>query len=602
MIRGGSLLGSATWIEWSHVIATSALLNFLPAALLGALGSYAFGGVISLLFQASFKRVTATSLDFLTFLTFFACTAKLLKDLINGELPSPVWFKAAIVSLIVLGSLWLTRRKLKLMSWMQVPKYITLAVMPLAVLLIFTELVQVREFAYKPHTRDNFTRVTREKHSNANGRPNIILITVDTLSAAHLHTYGYQLPTSPRLDEFSSGAILFERFYANGNWTRPGIASILNGARPWTHSGDLGMPLQAVTDAQNLINRLADAGYDIRMVSSNDLADLQWQAVNAVPSYRVRLYSYSFLVPRFLDERIPSLLWAGYLGPNLILTEHFPQEKPRSYVPQSEILLHASPRDRPLFFWLHIMAPHAPYATRAPYLGTFDSSPLARSPWTSGIKYGFLAHANPEQRRVLAGRYDEAVLMADDVIGRFLEALKAEGLFEGSLIVVTADHGESFNPRYGGHGGPLLTEELIRVPCLIKPPFFRGSKRESLLFEQADLAPTILSFADLPVPAGMEGQAYLSKPNNVPVFSMNRDLQNGQHTLNVAMRDGDWKYVIHLGRWKYPWPQEELYNLAKDRNEQANLVNSQPAQAIAMRQRVVAEIVRHGISLSEYRP
>lgn len=599
MIRGGSLLGQATWIEWSHVIATSALFNFFPAALMGAAGAYALAGVISLLFRASFKQAVAKSLDFVTLFALFVCTAKLLKDLIVGDSPAPGWLKAASALFIVLGSLWLTRRNLNLMRWLLIPKYITLTVMPLALLLIFIEIVQVRVFAYNPQTRNS---LSQETVSSANSRPDIILITVDTLSAGHLHTYGYNLPTSPHLDEFSSRAILFENFYANANWTRPGIASILNGARPWTHRGDLWMPLQTVTHAQNLINLLADAGYDIRIVSSNGFADLQWQAVETLPTRRAKLYSYSFLIPRLFDESIPSLLLASFVGPSQILADHFPPEKTREYVPQSEILLRGAPTDRPLFFWLHIMSPHGPYATEAPYLGTFERSPLARTPSTSNPVYGFLSPKDSERQRILAGRYDEAVLMADDVIGQFLAVLKAQGLFERSLIVMTADHGESFNPLYGGHTGPLLTEELIRVPCLIKPPFYRGGKRESLLFEQADLAPTILSFANLPVPRGMEGQAYPSKPNNVPIFSMNRDLENNEHTLNVAMREGDWKFVIHLGRWKHPWPQQELYNLVQDPNEHINLVNSQPAQAAAMRQRVLAEIVQHGISLSEYKP
>ena len=225
---------------------------------------------------------------------------------------------------------------------------------------------------------------------------------------------------------------------------------------------------------------------------------------------------------------------------------------------------------------------------------------MARTPGTSAPIF-FFSNVSSERRQILTGRYDEGVLMADDVIGHFLDVLKSQGRFDRSLIVVSADHGESFNPQYGGHGGPLLTEELIRVPCLIKPPFYHGSKRESLLFEQSDLAPTILSYAGLPVPAGMEGQAYPSKPNNVPIFSINRDLQEiGTHTLSVALREGDWKYVLHLGRWKYPWPQRELYDIAKDPNESTNLVEREPERAESMRQHILQELARHKVNIKEY--
>ncbi|MGA8505948.1 MAG: sulfatase-like hydrolase/transferase, partial [Candidatus Sulfotelmatobacter sp.] len=275
------------------------------------------------------------------------------------------------------------------------------------------------------------------------------------------------------------------------------------------------------------------------------------------------------------------------------------EAKINDYVPRSEPLLIDAPSDRPLFFWLHIMSPHEPYATPPPYLGTFEPSPLARTPASSRAPSGF-SEISPDRRRILAGRYDEAVLMADDVIGHFLDLLKREGRFDRSLIVVTADHGESFNPLYSGHGGPLLTEELIRVPCLIKPPLYRGSKRESLLFDQADLVPTILTFAGVPVPSGIDGQAYQSKPDNVPIFSVTHDYEVGTHTLSVAVRDGDWKYVIHMGAWKYPWPQRELYNIAKDPNESTNLVEREPERAEAMRQQIMQELARHGVNTKEF--
>jgi arylsulfatase A-like enzyme len=590
-----------TWIRIAHVVATSALLNFFPAALLIAAIAYVLAGVISLLFRVSFKHAAEKSIAFVTFLACIYCTERLLKFYSPHLAAIPGWLKAVILSILALGSLWLTLRNIKLMQWMLIPKYITWAVMPLALILVFVEMGHVWLSRYNIHKTSS---VLAEAGPNGNRRPDIILITVDTLSAGHLHTYGYSRPTSPRLDEFSSQSILFENFYANANWTRPGIASILNGAGPWTHLGDVRIPPQRVTEAQNLIGRLNDAGYDIRTVSANDWADLEEQGVEIVPDRRAMLYFNSFM-GRLLGERLPSAYLASLVGPIEILSptdREFLKGKTNEYVPKSEALLINAPSDRPLFFWLHIMSPHEPYATPPPYLGTFEPSPMARTPWSSRAQFGFSSNINISsgRQRILAGRYDEAVLMADDVIGHFLDVLKSQGRFDRSLVVITADHGESFIPQYGDHGGPVLTEELIRVPCLIKPPLYRGSKQESLLFDQSDLAPTMLSFAGLPVPAGMEGQAYPSKPNNVPIFSINHDLQAGTNTLSVALRDGDWKYVLHLGPWKVPWPQRELYNIAKDPNESTNLVEREPERAESMRQHVMQELARHGVNTKEY--
>jgi arylsulfatase A-like enzyme len=367
----------------------------------------------------------------------------------------------------------------------------------------------------------------------------------------------------------------------------------------------LGRPLTTVTDGQNLLNRLADGGYDIRIVNSNAFADLEWQATKAVATRRAILYPTPYTLWLF-QNTLPSALVGSMLGPDEILNTFrsliFYNEKTREYVPESEILLRSLPSDRPLFFWLHIMSSHDPYATQKPYLGTFESSPMARTSATSQPEYGFSTRNDLERSRILVGRYDEAVLMADDVIGQILDLLKKQGLFDRSLIVVTADHGESFHPLYGGHGGPLLTEELIRVPCVIKPPFYHGAKREPLLFEQTDVAPTILSMANLPIPASMEGQPYPSKPNNVPIFSMNHDLRPRTHTLSVALRDGNWKYILHLGLWKAPWPQRELYDIAQDPKESTNLVEREPERAESMRQRILRKLARHGVDTKEYQP
>jgi arylsulfatase len=561
--------------------------------------AYLLAGAISLLSPLSFNHAAEKSINFMAFSFCFYYAEKLLRGYLPGMTAAPGWLKAAILSILVLVSLWLTLRNIKLMRWMLLPRYITWAVMPLALILIFVEMGQVW---LSRHNIGKPSSVLAESGPNGKRRPDIILITVDTLSAGRLHTYGYSRPTSPHLDEFSSGAILFENFYANANWTRPGVASILNGAGPWTNLGDIRIPPHRVTEAQNLIARLNDAGYDTRVVNSNEWSDLDEQGVDSIPNRRAMLYFESFM-GRHLVEILPSIYLASLVEPLDTLNPTNPmllRAKINDYVPKSESLLIHAPSDRPLFFWLHIMSPHSPYATPPPYLGTFEPSPLARTPATSEGQTDF-SPTTSERRRILAGRYDEGVLMADDVIGHFLDLLKSQGRFDQSLIVVTADHGESFNPKYGGHGGPVLSEEVIHIPCLIKPPSYRGSKRESLLFDQSDLVPTILSFADVPVPAGMEGQAYPSKPNNVPIFSMNRDYQHtGEHTLSVALRDGDWKYVIHLGPWQVPWPQTELYNIANDPNESTNLVNSQPERAETMRQHIMQELARHGVNTKEY--
>lgn len=577
-----------------HVMATAivwdAILTIVGIALV-----YILAALFALICRISFQKTALNGLWFVVNVTILVPCLHLFR--FASLLPNARWVPFIVPTTVLIGALWMTYANLQLGRMLFLPKLLTSILLPVSLLLV------AQESSHAVHFPEN--RSARSGDVHVQQPPDIVLLTIDTLSARHLHTYGYQRPTSPNLDAFSARSIVFDNFYADANWTHPGIASILNGVRPWTHEGDLDVPSRALTEKQNLLTILHTAGYDVKVVQSNMWANLATQGIWSTAHETFLASNFSLF--RWLPfQRLPSAMTAQFFGlPKVIIWIEsnflrYPIGKDLPYLSASENQLRKTSSGHPLFFWLHIMTPHDPYAASAPFLGTFDASPGARTYLTSQPEWNFVKHIDQRRQDLLRARYDEAVLQTDDVIGRFIQLLKQEGRFEHSLIVVTADHGESFNLVYGGHGGSLLTEELIRVPCLIKLPFSYTPKHESRLMEQADLLPTILTYAGLPLPEGDEGRPYPDKPDNVPAFSMNRDFQPGEHTLNVAMRERDWKYVIHLGRWKHPWPQQELYNLAQDPDEKANLIGSQPERAEAMRQRVLAEVQRHGISLSEY--
>lgn len=599
MSEFNTLLAIPATIGRLYVIATATIQQTI-LAIFGAFLTYLAAALFSALFRISFQNAAQTALSFAT------CVALLMPIL--HDLRTDLLFSSSIERQLVvfvpalICAFWMVRRRLQLNRFLLVPTFLTCLLIPISLTLLTREAILAVSIPGNGAVHSATIRSDK--------LPDIILFTVDTLSARHLHTYGYERPTSPNLDAFSADAVVFDNFYANANWTRPGVASILNGVRPWTHEGDLYTPSRGLTRRQNLISILAAAGYDVDIVQSNEFADFSEQGIE-----RPTLVHEAFLdcCYRFFSwipiDRLPSGIIAArtfglFKRVETIENNFFPRYEGKSlpYLTASERLLRNASSRRPLFFWIHVVIPHDPYAPSAPFLGTFDSSPGARSTLTSEAYENFANHINQKHQDLLQARYDEAILMTDDLFGKFIQILKQQGRFDHSLIVVTADHGESFLPVYGLHGGPLLTEELIRVPCLIKPPFPFTPKHESLLMEQADLVPTILSYAGLPVPTESEGRPYPGKPDNLPIFSMNRDFKAGEKTLNVAMREGDWKCVVHIGHWKHRWPRRELYNLASDPNEQMNLVSSQPERAASMQQRVLAEISQHGISLSGYQP
>jgi len=613
ILRWEILLGNASWMERLHVISTSVVLSFSPALLLTVALAYGLSGLVALCCRLPMVLVGQKVIYVFAYLTLFFCSAKLLKVNYLASYSYPVWMNIVRLTSLVLIALILSYRNISPMRWLVLPRYIATVALVCAIFLIPQELIS--------HSRARaLAHLTVDKRVEQ--RPDIILITLDALTSGHLHTYGYDRPDSPALDAFAGQAIQFDNFYANANWTRPGVASILHGTRPWSHGGDMSIPDHRNEDAHNLITELSRVGYDIRTVSSNLYADIYSQGITVVPDQREILYPMSSFV-RKIEDTLPSSFIAIHIGPNTTITwvlrhilpnqfgidtkqiyfgekADLPKKISSPYIRKTEDMLRTSPSDRPLFYWIHIVIPHSPYATPKPYLGRFDSSEIASTPETSDPQSLFRRELPAKLGRALEARYDESVLMADDTVAGVMKILKDQGRFEKSLIVVTADHGESFNPRYGVHGGPVLSDELIHVPCLIKPPFYVGNKHESKLFEQVDIAPTILRYAGVPVPSVMEGWPYQEKYSDTPVFSMNRFNLNSERTFSVAMRDGEWKYVAHMGPWHYPWPQKELYNLANDPKETANLVDREPARASMMQQRIMQEVAKHKVNMKEY--
>lgn len=580
-----------------QVISTAVIINTILAIFCAGI-AMTVSMAIATVFRISYVKAVSQTLSFITNLVIICTILNTLRVSSFLKENRLVLLSELILVLLLTVTVCFLRKPLRPSSYLFIPQILTSFLLVVAIPITLHEYLQTlhpqQSLGFAPHA----LRVRRS--------PDIILITFDAMSARHLHTYGYQRPNTPSLDMFASAAITFDNFYANANWTRPGIASILNGVRTWTHQADISLPANDLTKRLNLLSLLSQSGYDVNIVQSNLLADRSSQSI-AFPAHEIFLDSCYRLFNWVPGTKLNSAIIAGPFALEARINSletallRVPYGKDLAYLASAERLLNNADSQQPLFLWVHILIPHDPYAAAAPFLGHFDDSTEARTFLTSQAHY-FFHHDVMERTKMLQARYDEAILMSDARLGEILEMLKRHGRIDHSLIIISADHGENFNPVYGGHAGPLLTEEVLRVPCLIKPPMQFTPKHETQLMEQADLLPTILSYAGLQIPDGSEGYAYPGKPDNLPVFSMNRDIQMGEKTLNVAMREGDWKYVIHLGKWKHDWPQQELYNLVVDPYETSNLTAVQPDRAKSMQQRILSELAAHKVSLKEYQP
>jgi arylsulfatase A-like enzyme len=455
------------------------------------------------------------------------------------------------------------------------------------------------------------------------GAPHIVLLTIDALSAQHMSLYGAQRATTPRLDDFAKQASLFERAYANSNFTTSSVSSILTGTRPWTHRAfQIFSWPNAEARRQSLPAELEHAGYTTGYIATNSYAGasrlgmgpyFHFAASDRVPMdlpcpdrvAAVLPYACpaSQLLPLLLAEKLWFKLRAS--SPAMVSNHHY---DPSEAVDTALTWLRTVDKSRPVFVWLHLFPPHAPYAAPAPWLGRFDPSSEGRDMEdTDPVDNFAFRRLTPERVRLLDARYDEAVQYVDSYAGEFLtQALATLG--DNTAVVVMADHGESFANGYGGHGGPGLYDSVIHVPLIVKMPHQTAALRILEPVEQIDIAPTLATLAGVAPPASWEGRSLLPLWHEDPmaassaprtVFSMNLEENAGAAALTtgaVAVVQGSWKLIHYFGRLHYenlPHLQDELYDLARDPRETAD----RSADATAVREQLgelaLAELQRH---------
>jgi arylsulfatase A-like enzyme/Tfp pilus assembly protein PilF len=232
----------------------------------------------------------------------------------------------------------------------------------------------------------------------------------------------------------------------------------------------------------------------------------------------------------------------------------------------------------PFFVWLHFYDPHDPYDPEPPFKSRYATSP-----------------------------YDGEIAYVDWAIGRLMTKLRSQGLYDQSLIVVVADHGEAFGEHGERSHGLFLYDETLHVPLLIKLP--DNASAHSLIQSRVglvDLAPTVLQEAGIAVPPVMQGTSLLpliktSKagwPKTSKSDSVSQDRPQYAET-DYPYRAFGWSSLRSLRQGKYLYidaPKRELYDQSLDPEASHNLVISAPAVAATMAKQL--ETFRHKTSRS----
>ena len=299
---------------------------------------------------------------------------------------------------------------------------------------------------------------------------NVILVTMDTTGARHLGCYGYQRPTSPNLDAFAQQSVLLENMYASSNCTFPNHNSIFTGLYPHNH-GTIHQnspkptkhPLSAILSAQ---------GYQTAAATS--VSFLNHRTIGAG--------LHQFFSPQGAIER--------HAGITLDIA--------RGYIDQ------ALKAQQPFYLWVHLWDPHKPYLPLPQFADRFVTNPsiletvkrdfpsMFSTPDTRKTLGSRLYFTEEEQQAVLA-QYDAEILQMDHHIGQFNAFLKSKRLLDNTIVVYTADHGESMFENAPSHDQHhFVYDPVTHVPFMMRHPDL-DPKRLPGLVQNIDIAPTLLA-------------------------------------------------------------------------------------------------------------
>jgi len=393
---------------------------------------------------------------------------------------------------------------------------------------------------------------------------NVILYVVDTLRADHMSIYGYERQTTPRIDRWAESAYVFDNAYSTGTKTWE-VIPVLFGSR----------------------FGLEHLQRQVRGITPPVLAEVFRQN-----GYRAAAFQANFLV-------LPGLGYARGFEPYELVTDQVTDDdglaKPiagsADRVQDRALEWIDRERERPFFLYLQTMDPHNPYRAPEGFAGRYTTSQEKIATFEEEIgrlAADFDGTASPQEladaRKVVLkyldpDRYDECIAYSDDAFGRFLDRLAERGLLRQTMVILTADHGESLGDgpakdRY--LHGVTAHEEIVRIPLIVQLPGQATGRRVPDLVSLIDIAPTVLDAARLPIPKAFRGESLFEERRRRAIAGQRRE---GDRWVDAFLRDGRWKLIRGM-------TSNQVYDLQDDPLELNNQARQLPIASAYLRNRL----------------
>ena len=404
--------------------------------------------------------------------------------------------------------------------------------------------------------------------------PDVIIVSVDTERADHLETYGYHLPTSPHLTELARESILFRNATAPMPLTRPSLTSLHTGVDPVEHRVLENGHAPDLLKFQTIATVLADRGYQTAafvgsgVLSGQHFGNLGFQLYDD----RHNLHD-PFAENLVFTERLSRFWGEG----GVWLSADRVTDKVIEWLSSAD--------DTPLFLWVHYFDPHRPYTFHSdevmPSGRSGEEAMRALAEWRSrDIQSETELRPDDPLLADALDLYDQEIAFADENFGRLLQSLTENGRYDNSLIIFTADHGESFDHGYFFKHDSRLYEGLLRVPLVVRLPHGRMGGTATLQpLTLSDLAPMVYDVTGIAADANpgiLEAIATGSSEsgNRVTFHLTPRDPRLLRPKKLLAIRTATWKLIRDMET-----DGAELFDLSLDPEELNNLWSSHQAEA-----------------------
>ena len=420
---------------------------------------------------------------------------------------------------------------------------------------------------------------------------NVILVVIDTLRPDHLGAYGYGRNTSPSIDKLADEGVSFANTYCTLSRSDASMTSMLTGLYPYSHGvrmvwGNKRNPsiisLPEILQSHGYVTGCIRSGGELHEGFGKGFRDfdlMSWKIKNKIKRGIYKIFNPDNFLGTAEQRVTTAIKWID------------------------------SNKNKKFFLMLHSNDLHWPYPVPKPYEHMFDAeyrgehdfATMCKGTITRGeLIFGLKKLPKEEVNHAIA-HYDGGIRYIDYHLKRLFDFLKAKNIYDDTLIILTADHGENFGEHgfYFQHGASLY-ETSLKVPLILKIPNKKIiNKKIDAKIQVLDIMPTVLDVLSIPLVDNIEGKSLLplidEKVSSIRDFVFTESIEEhfpGNKRVYMKGVEGKWRTMI-VGDWKIiyiPHPEKnifELYNIKNDRSENLNLIDTEKKKAEEMKIKII---------------